>query len=91
MLSSCDDSNGASTTSGGAGRLDTSTAGAHTYTVTASPNDGLTTSASIGYTVAAPHAAGPRPDRHEHVARLLAQPVDPGPAGDADGHRLAST
>lgn len=51
-LSSCDDSNGTKTVSGGAGHLDTSTLGAHSYTVNAVSKDGLTNSASIDYTVA---------------------------------------
>lgn len=53
-LASCDDSTGASTSSGGSGHLDTSTAGQHTYTVTATSRDGLTGTASITYTVVAP-------------------------------------
>lgn len=50
-LSSCNDSNGTTSASGGAGQLDTSAVGDHTYTVTAVSNSGLTDSASIGYTV----------------------------------------
>jgi hypothetical protein len=50
-LSSCNDSSGAKTANGGAGHLDTSALGAHTYTVTAVSKDGLTNSSSIGYTV----------------------------------------
>lgn len=50
-LSSCDDSNGAKSKSGGAGLLDTSTTGRHVYTVTAVSKDGLTGSTSIGYSV----------------------------------------
>jgi hypothetical protein len=53
-LLSCDDSNATGTPSGGTGHLDTSTAGAHTYTVTATSHDGLTGVASISYTVLAP-------------------------------------
>jgi alpha-tubulin suppressor-like RCC1 family protein len=56
-LSSCNDSTGTNTPSGGAGHLDTSTTGRHTYTVVASSSDGLTGSASITYTVAATTAA----------------------------------
>ena len=50
-LSSCNDSSGVKTGSGGAGHLDTSTLGAHAYTVTAVSKGGLTGSSSIDYTV----------------------------------------
>jgi hypothetical protein len=50
-LSSCADSTGAKTKSGGVGSLDTSTVGLHAYTVTAVSKDGQTGSASISYTV----------------------------------------
>src|SRR5271166_818522 len=56
-LESCDDSHGTSTVSGGAGTLDTSTLGPHTYTVTAKSKDGLTGTASITYTVVEPPTA----------------------------------
>ena len=54
-LLSCADSTGSSGTSGGNGHLDTSTPGAHTYSVTATSTDGLTRVTSTPYTtVAAP-------------------------------------
>jgi fibronectin type 3 domain-containing protein len=48
---SCTDSNGIKTGSGGFGHLDTSTVGAHAYTVTALSKDGFSGSTSIDYTV----------------------------------------
>ncbi len=53
-LSSCDESTGASTVNGGSGHLDTSTPGAHTYTVTATSSDGQAGTSSITYTVVRP-------------------------------------
>jgi hypothetical protein len=49
-VSACTDQNGR--VSGG--RIDTSSAGPHTYTATAQSADGLSSSSSVGYTVAAP-------------------------------------
>ncbi len=56
-LASCDDSHALNTASGGNGTLDTSTPGAHTYTVTATSQDGFTGTAKITYTVAAAPSA----------------------------------
>lgn len=50
-MSSCTDSNGIKTGTGGFGHLDTSTVGPHTYTVAALSKDGLSGSTSIDYTV----------------------------------------
>jgi hypothetical protein len=55
-LTSCDDSDATSTVSGGSGHLDTSTLGAHAYTVTAISRDGQTKTASISYSVVRPLA-----------------------------------
>ncbi len=54
-VASCTDTTGHGLTSG---RLDTSTSGPHTYTVTAMSKDGQTATASIDYSVVAPAAPG---------------------------------
>lgn len=53
-IASCDDSAGTNTVSGGTSTLDTSTPGSFAYTVVATSTDGLSATASIDYTVAAP-------------------------------------
>lgn len=59
-MSSCTDSNGIKTGSGGFAHLDTSTVGPHTYSVIAVSEDGLTGSTAIDYTVT-PRPEPPKP------------------------------
>jgi hypothetical protein len=59
-IQSCADSNGTSGTTGTLhGTLNTSTAGAHTYTVTGTSTNGQTGTATIHYTVRTPSAGTP--------------------------------
>ncbi len=60
-LSSCNDSRGVETKDGGAGLLDTSAIGIHTYTVTAVSKDGLAGSTSVSYLVVVPDPPPPPP------------------------------
>jgi hypothetical protein len=85
-LSSCDDSTGTTTVSGGNGHLDTAAAGAHTYTVTSSSQDGQTGTASVTYTVTASPASpisSPVPDV---VTRPAEVRIGTGRASVRDGH-----
>jgi hypothetical protein len=61
-LLSCSDSSGTKATGKGTGNLDTSSLGAHTYTVTAVSKSGLTGSASIAYTVVSTLKQKPEPE-----------------------------
>lgn len=54
---SCDDSAGSHTKNGGRGRLDTSTPGVHTYTVTLTLRGGATKAATVSYRVVRPLAS----------------------------------
>ncbi len=56
-LVSCDDSTGSTNLDGGTGTLNTSTAGSHSYTVTARSDDGVTGKASISYAVSPAHVS----------------------------------
>lgn len=69
---SCSDSTGVATASGGVGHLDTSTAGSHTYTVTAVSTDGQSDSASIGYLV----VPKPEPPNPPEVPRRVPPRID---------------
>ena len=60
-LASCNDSSGVETPNGGAGHLDTSILGIHTYTVTAVSKTGLAGAGSISYLVVAPQTPQPTP------------------------------
>lgn len=83
-LASCNDSSATSTTGGGSGQLDTSTVGAHTYTVTATSKDGSKTSASIGYTVtSAPGSPPPGTSIPDTPAPGTPMPHTPTPGSPA--------
>jgi hypothetical protein len=74
------------TVSGGNGHLDTAAAGAHTYTVTSSSQDGQTSTASVTYTVTASPAtpiSSPVPDV---VTRPAEVRIRTGRASVRDGH-----
>jgi hypothetical protein len=73
-VESCLDSNGGS---GVSGQLDTTSLGAHTYTVTARSSDGLSGSASIAFTVVAPTTEAARTSASPQAPASPAPPPSP--------------
>jgi hypothetical protein len=74
-LSSCEDSTGTDTVSGGSGHLDTSTPGPHTYAVIATSKDGLADTATIAYSVEPAPVPPPVPPSPSPPTPLPAPPT----------------